>query len=45
MNVGVVSYKHIESFTGYGSYKAKWKQVSSAVVILDAMKILHSNKD
>ena len=45
MNVGVVSYKPIESSAGYGSYKVKWKQVSSTVVILDAMKTLHSNKD
>ena len=26
MNVGVVSYKPIESSAGYDSYKAKWKQ-------------------
>ena len=37
MNVGVVSYKPIESSAGYDSYKAKWKQVSSTVVILDAI--------
>lgn len=34
MNVGVVSYKPIDSSAGYDSYKAKWKQVSSTVVII-----------